>query len=61
MSCWSKFEDLVLEFMEARVAELLDQGGVIHRKSSQMCGSRRRGRLSGRLPDFRRKIVGGKP
>jgi hypothetical protein len=28
MSLWSKYEDLVLEFMETRVAELLDQGDV---------------------------------
>jgi hypothetical protein len=28
MAVWSKFEDLILEFMEARVSELLDQGGV---------------------------------
>jgi hypothetical protein len=29
MSIWSKYEDLVLEFMESRVSELLDQGDVI--------------------------------
>jgi hypothetical protein len=28
MSCWQRFEDLVLEFMETRVSELLDQGDV---------------------------------
>jgi hypothetical protein len=28
MAVWSKFEDLILEFMEARVSELLDQGDV---------------------------------
>jgi hypothetical protein len=28
MSLWQKYEDLVLEFMETRVAELLDQGDV---------------------------------
>jgi hypothetical protein len=28
MSIWSKYEDLVLEFMESRVSELLDQGDV---------------------------------
>jgi hypothetical protein len=28
MSLWSKYEDLVLEFMESRVSELLDQGDV---------------------------------
>ncbi len=28
MSLWSKYEDLVLEFMETRVSELLDQGDV---------------------------------
>jgi hypothetical protein len=28
MSIWSKYEDSVLGFMEARVAELLEQGDV---------------------------------
>jgi|HubBroStandDraft_6_1064221.scaffolds.fasta_scaffold1243292_2 hypothetical protein len=28
MSLWQKYEDLVLEFMESRVSELLDQGDV---------------------------------
>ena len=28
MSLWEKFEDLTLEFLERRVAELLDQGDV---------------------------------
>jgi hypothetical protein len=28
MAVWSKFEDLILEFMEARVSELLEQGDV---------------------------------
>jgi hypothetical protein len=28
MSIWSKYEDLVLEFMERRVAEMLAQGDV---------------------------------
>jgi hypothetical protein len=28
MSLWQKYEDLVLEFMETRVSELLDQGNV---------------------------------
>jgi hypothetical protein len=29
MSIWEKYEDLVLEFMERRVAELLTQGDVV--------------------------------
>jgi hypothetical protein len=28
MSIWQRFEDLVLEYMESRVTELLDQGDV---------------------------------
>jgi hypothetical protein len=28
MAIWDRFEDLVLEFMEARVSELLAQGDV---------------------------------
>jgi hypothetical protein len=28
MSIWQRFEDLVLEYMESRVSELLDQGDV---------------------------------
>jgi hypothetical protein len=28
MSLWTRFEDLVLEYMEARVAEMLEQGDV---------------------------------
>jgi hypothetical protein len=28
MSIWSKYEDLVLGYMEARVAEMLEQGDV---------------------------------
>jgi hypothetical protein len=28
MSLWQKYEDLVLEFMESRVAEILDQGAI---------------------------------
>jgi hypothetical protein len=28
MSLWARFEDLVLEYMEARVAEMLDRGDV---------------------------------
>jgi hypothetical protein len=28
MAIWDRFKDLVLEFMEARVSELLDQGDV---------------------------------
>jgi hypothetical protein len=28
MSLWSKYEDLILEYMESRVSELLDQGDV---------------------------------
>jgi hypothetical protein len=28
MSIWARFEDLVLEYMEARVTEMLDQGDV---------------------------------
>jgi len=28
MAIWDRFEDLVLEFMESRVSELLDQGDV---------------------------------
>jgi hypothetical protein len=29
MAIWDHFESLVLEFMEARVAELLNQGDVV--------------------------------
>jgi predicted phage gp36 major capsid-like protein len=28
MAIWDRFEDLVLEFMENRVSEMLDQGDV---------------------------------
>jgi hypothetical protein len=28
MGLWDRFEDLVLEYMESRVSEMLDQGGV---------------------------------
>jgi hypothetical protein len=28
MSLWQKYEDLVLEYMENRVSEMLDQGDV---------------------------------
>ena len=29
MTIWDRFESLILEFMEARVAELLSQGDVV--------------------------------
>jgi hypothetical protein len=29
MAIWDRFESLILEFMEARVAELLSQGDVV--------------------------------
>ena len=29
---WSRFEDLILEYMENRVSEILDQGDVISPK-----------------------------
>ena len=28
MSVWQRYEDLILEYMENRIAELLDQGDV---------------------------------
>jgi hypothetical protein len=33
MGFWGRFEDLLLDFMEARVAELLEQGGVTSPKA----------------------------
>jgi hypothetical protein len=33
MSYWARFEDLILDFMEARVAELLNQGDVTSPKA----------------------------
>jgi len=29
MAIWDRFESLILEFMEARIAELLSQGDVV--------------------------------
>jgi hypothetical protein len=29
---WKRFEDLILEYMEHRVAELLDQGAIVSPK-----------------------------
>jgi hypothetical protein len=33
MGFWGRFEDLILDFMEARVSELLDQGDVTSPKA----------------------------
>jgi hypothetical protein len=61
MSLWARFEDLVLEYMEARVAEMLDQGDVTSPKVIARVREDAAWSASRAGARFQAKNVGGNP
>jgi hypothetical protein len=61
MSIWARFEDLVLEYMEARVTEMLDQGDVTSPKVIARVREDAAWSASRAVVRFQAKEIVGKP